>query len=253
MKCASISEWITQLSPDGVQQLLADAAARHQDVLAALQNKSQEAELTRQADKVRIERHLMNTYAPDQYLHDMSRPPSTQLVAVEQSVDKPNEEGEDNELKFGPYASEVQYVLDEKWAHIKLHRRPYKIAHATNDIMAIVDDGIISKVGYDSDYNIKATAVLDLFAVAEALTWSSTEFAHYVRIMITKRGFYDKVLCMVHRLDPMEQTWFLQNAADYLSNIFSESFSSKSSRVIINQMKGIISDLEWARDARALT
>lgn len=78
-----IAECITQLSHDDVQQLLAEAAVRHQDVFATLETKSEEAKFTRQEDKARIERHLVITYSPDQYYHDTSRAISTQLDAIE--------------------------------------------------------------------------------------------------------------------------------------------------------------------------
>lgn len=119
--------------------------------------------------------------------------------------------------------------------------------------MAIVNR-IVDLVGDNSDYNTKAAALLRLFVVAEALTESSTELAEHVRNEITHRGFYDKVLGMVHRLDPMERIRFLQNevCVDYFSDIFSESVTSQSSSIITAQMKAIISDLHWAKDQMVL-
>jgi len=249
-----IAECITQLSHDDVQQLLADAATRHQDIFVALQTKAQEVELTRQGDKARIERHLMNTYIPDQYYHDTSRAISTQLDAIEQAdiPDEPFEEGQDDELRFGVYASEVQYILDEKWAHIKPSSQLKKIGHATNDIMGIVDEGIINKLGHNSDYNMKATALLNLFAVAEALTESLGIFADRVRFAVMDHGFCEKLLGMVHRLDRKEMSRFVQNEVclDYLSDIFSESSTSQSSSLIIARIRPTIVDLRlWARQA----
>ncbi|KAH0284815.1 hypothetical protein M436DRAFT_84846 [Aureobasidium namibiae CBS 147.97] len=211
-KFSYISKWIAKLSHDDLQQLLADAAVRHKDVFAALETKSEEAELTQRKDKFRIEMRLMNSYDSDRLLEDTTRSTSIRAPATEQAVvlDNGDEEEEDEDIKFGDYAIEVNRILEDKWAHLSSPEQFNKVNAATDDIMAIVD-GIISSVGHNNDYTPKAASLLNLFVVAEALTESSTMLADHVRNEIMNRGFYEKVLGTVHSLDLLQTIRFLQD------------------------------------------
>lgn len=248
-----ISGWIAKLSHDDVQQLLADAAVRHQDVFAALETKSEEAELTQRKDKFRIEMRLMNSYNSDRLLQDTTRSTSTRAPATEQAVvlDNSDEEEEDEDLEFGDYSIEVNHILEYKWAHLSSLEQLNKVNAATDDIMAIVD-GIINSAGHNNDYTPKATSLLNLFVVAEALTESSTMLADHVRNEMMDRGFYEKVLGTVHSLDLLQTTRFLQDqvCSSYLGVIFNESFISPSSSLIISRMRSIIHELKsWIKYA----
>jgi len=252
-KFSYISGWIAKLSHDDLQQLLADAAVRHQDVFAALETKSEEAELTQRKDKFRIEMRLMTPYNSDRFLQDTTRSTSTRAPVTEQAVvlENSDEEEEDEDLEFGDYAMDVNDILEKKWAHLRSPEQLNKVNVATDDIMAIVD-GIINLAGHNNEYTPKATSLLNLFVVAEALTESSTTLANLVQTEVMKRGFYDKVLDMTTRLNIEETIRFVQNdvCEAYLSDIFGESFITQSSSLIIAHMRSIILDLRsWARQA----
>ena len=249
---ASISEWITQLSHDEVQQLLADAAARHKDVYLTLQASFLKLELTRRNDKLRIEKDMMNTFYPSRNLHNTSQFTSTRAPTTEQAIilARSTQEQEEKEPDFGSCPTQVQQILDQSWEHLDHPDRAEKVGEVTDHILELVNE-ILKKIGNHSTYQAKATALLRIFRIAEVLTESSTPLANHVRGEIMYCGFSDRVLGMVRRLNTVDAILFLRNQhyTEYLlEDIFEKRVLSSSSSTIVAHIKSIILDFkseEW--------
>jgi hypothetical protein len=261
---SSISDWITQLTHDDLQGLLADAAARHQDVFTALETKSREADLARRGSRLRIEKHLMDSFYPDLPFRETSRSASSRTPATEQAVvleetpdNYDNEDEEDEEEQDDPelrgYPAELQHILLSKWEYLSPPDRLEKVGTASEEIVKIIDK-IVNAARYTRSYETKAMALLASFRIAEVLTESCTMFVNHVRAEILRCGYHEKVTDMSRCLITREVISLIQDELfmEYLSGIFSDSSNSQSGNMMVFQIKSIILDLKSrARQALA--
>jgi hypothetical protein len=254
IKSRSISDWITQLTHDDLQGLLADAAARHQDVFTALETKSRKADLAQRGSRLRVERHLMDSFYPDLPSHETSRSASSRTPDTEQAVvleeipddhDDEDEEDEEDDPDPRDYPAEVRHILLSKWEYLSPPDRLEKVGTASEEIIKIIVK-IVNRARYTHSYHTKLMALLASLRIAEILTESGTVFANHVRVQILKSGFHEKVLGTSRCFTTKEVVSFVQDEVlmEYLSDIFGDSINSQSGGTMISQMNSIIADLK---------
>jgi hypothetical protein len=262
-KFPSISEWIAQLSQDDLQGLLADAAARHQDVFHALQTKSQELESTREKSKLRLEEQLMDTFcsgwrntsgstsapAPvTEQAVNTSGSTSTPAPVTEQAVVLEGHREEDEEEdypEFATYPAEVKQLLVRQWTDLSPVEEFSKVEAATLRIVQLVDK-MAGTIRQNSSYKTKTVALVALFNIAECLIGSSGTPATYVRDDTLANGFCNKALNISRYFDEKEASAFLQDESYTVDlwECFSDSFNTGSRKVMIFRMHSIILDLK---------
>lgn len=185
----------------------------------ALQTKSREADLARRKSRLRIEKHLMDSFSPDLPFQETSRSASSRIPATEQAVvleETPdNCDGEDIEdyedkrdcSELRSYPAEAQHILFLKW-DLTPSDRLEKVGAALEEITKIIDK-IVNTARYTHSYDTKVMALLASFRIAEVLTESCTVFANHVRVEILKSGFYEKVSDMSQCLTTKELISFV--------------------------------------------
>jgi hypothetical protein len=234
-KFPSISEWIARLSQDDLQGLLADAAARHQDVFHALQTKSQILESTREQSKLRLEEQLMDTFCSGWRTRDISGSTSTPALVTEQAVvlEETGEEDEEEDYpEFATYPAEVKQLLVGN------------VEGATSRIAQLVDK-MAGTIRHNSLYKTKAVALVAFFNIAECLIGSSGTPTTYAREDIMAQGYCNKALKISRYFDEKEAFEYLRDEI-YTVELWECLFASLKTgpiKMLISKMHLIILDL----------
>lgn len=247
-RLSSISEWITKLSHEDVEQLLADAAARHADVSQALESRFQDVNLPQLESQLRLQKQLMNTFYPDLPVPDASRSTYIQAFATEEVVDlqetyeQREEEGgeeDDDDLDF---PTQVENLLDQNWLQLDDVGHCAK-EEATKREFEYIVNTMIDATGLDSSYDTKAHTLRTLFRIAEILIQSCDTAAIVIRVEIL--WFHERVLDLSRRFDDKEAYAFVRDGdyMGFLEGFFNRRYVGDPKRAIVSQMKSIMVDL----------
>jgi hypothetical protein len=240
------------LSHEDVEQLLAEAAARHEDVFQALKSKFRDDNLPQLENQLRIQKQLINTFYPRRLVPDASLRTHIQALKAEEVVDlqetneeEEEEEGEDEQDDLDP-PTRVKNLLDQNWT-------PINDAAQCADGIAVISKFIrivntmFNAVDYKSTFAKKAYTLRTVFRTAEMLVQSSSTAALVVRkeVFLQCRWFHKRALWLSHQLDDNEAYLFMRNQGyvQHLEDLFASHLISDPDDAVVLQLRSIVMDL----------
>jgi hypothetical protein len=254
-----IPEWITRLSHEDVEQLLAEAAARHEDVFQALKSKFRDDNLPQLENQLRIQKQLINTFYPRRLVPDASLRTHIQALKAEEVVDlqetndeEEDEESEDEQDDLDP-PTQVENLLDQNWL-LPNDGAQCADGKATIERFVRIFNTTVDAIGPDSTYDNKAYTLRTLCKIAEILIQSSSTAALVVRkeVFGEYRWFHGRAMQLLRQLDDLEAYRFMCNQ-EYvldLEDLFAERLISDPDDAVVLQLRSIIMELR-TRAARA--
>jgi hypothetical protein len=235
-----------------VEQLLAEAAARHEDVFQALKSKFRDENLPQLEDQLRLQKQLINTFYPGRLVPDASLLTRIQALKAEEVVDlqetneeEEDEEGEDEQDDLDP-PTQVENLLDQNWTPINDDAQCADGIAVISKFIRIVNT-MVDAVDHKSTFEKKAFTLRTLFRTAEILVQSSSTAALVVRkeVFLECRWFHERALWLSHRLDDKEAYLFMcnQGYVQHLEDLFASHLISDPDDAVVLQLKSIIMEL----------